>query len=192
MEADGGRAPHQTKRTRRLALLVAAQSALLTTCLLAALYVCWDVQRRTPREEQDNVHIRLNPVSDFSGNVSVRFGGVYSSHMMSLVPEAKDLIQVSCTGPYVLYLYLCYKDREQGGVEGMLELWVKGHKAPASSFPLKTPVKVSEEVCTGLHGTAYLRDKEKLQFLLKSSASFKVKNMTVALSYLLGSRCQLF
>lgn len=116
------------------------------------------------------------------------FGGVYSSHMMSLVPEEKDQIQVNCTGPYVLYLYLCYKDRDQGGALGTLELWVQGREAPASSFPLRASV----EVCRGLHSTAYLRNKERLRLRLNSTAGFKVKNMTVALSYLLGSRCQLF
>ncbi|KAM8875871.1 uncharacterized protein AB9W97_016426 [Spinachia spinachia] len=181
MEADGG-------RTRQLVLVSAVLSALVTTCLLVALYVCWDVQGRTQREEQDNVHIRLNPVSDFSGNVSVRFGGVYSSHMMSLVPEEKGQIQVKCTGPYVLYLYLCYKDRDQGGALGTLELCVEGRVAPASSFALHA----FGEVCRGLHSTAYLRDKERLRLRLTSSPGFKVKNVTVALSYLLGSRCQLF
>ncbi|XP_031724111.1 uncharacterized protein LOC116394885 [Anarrhichthys ocellatus] len=191
MDADGGRAVHRERRTRKLAVVVAVQNVLVTTCLVVSLYVCWNVQTRTPSAEQaskDNVHIRFDPVSDLSENGTVKFTEVFSSNMMSLAGENKDQIYVNCTGPYVLYMYLCYKDKDETEASGLLQLQVVGRKAPVSSFPLNA----SHEVCRGLHSIAYLRDKETLSLQLNCTAGFKIKTVTVGLSYMLGSQCQFF
>ncbi|KAK9519225.1 hypothetical protein VZT92_021966 [Zoarces viviparus] len=183
MDADGGRAVHRERRTRKLAVVVAVQNVLVTACLVVTLYVCWDVHTRTPSAEQENVHVRFDPIADVQ-NGTVEFGKVYNSYMMGLAK--KDQIYVNCTGPYVLYMHLCYKDIDKKGASGLLELWVVERKAPVISFDLHA----SHEVCRGLHRTAYLMDKETLSLQLTYTDGFKIMNMTVGLSYMLGSQCQ--
>lgn len=98
----------------------------------------------------------------------------------------RDKISVSCTGPYVLYMYLCYKSlQEHQETRGSLQLQVAGKETPLSSFNLT----VLHEVCNGYHSIAYLVEGEKASLHLYREGMFKVKNVTVGLRYLLGSQC---
>lgn len=98
----------------------------------------------------------------------------------------KDKIYVSCSGPYVLYMDLCYRDMSKEGASGILQLQVVGRDHPVSSFPLHA----SRDDCRRLHRIVYLKAKEEASLHWYSTDSnFKIKNVTVGLSYLLGSRC---
>lgn len=104
---------------------------------------------------------------------------------MGLVDKSSDRIYINCTGPYILYMDVCYKSLRQYETSGALQLQVVGSKTPVCSFNLTA----SHEVCRGLHSTAYLRAQEQAHLHLYVTKGFKVKNVTVGLSYLLGSRC---
>lgn len=105
---------------------------------------------------------------------------------MNLTGE-KDTISISCTGPYVLYMDACYMSMlPKLESRGYLQLRLVGQKTPASSFTLNA---TSEKVCRGLHSTVYLRATEQASLHLTVTGSFKVKTVSVALSYLLGGQC---
>ncbi|KAK1896401.1 Movement protein TGB2 [Dissostichus eleginoides] len=186
MEADGGRALHRYKRTRYLAVIV-VQNVLVTACLVVTLYLFWGVQNQEASE--DNVHIQFNPKTVRSGNRTVQFGKVKSSNMMSLADGKNDKIHIECTGPYVLYMEVCYKSMDGTETGGVMELQVLGRDTPrVSSFSLHASHEVS--VCKGLHSTAYLSNKEEASLHLYPMEGFRFESMTVGLSYLLGSRCE--
>lgn len=103
---------------------------------------------------------------------------------MSLVGK-NDRIYVNCTGPYVLYMDVCYKSLREYETRGSLKLQVVGSKTPVWSVNLTT----LHEVCRGLHSITYLRAMEEASLYLYVTDGFKVKNVTVGLSHLLGSRC---
>ncbi|KAK5907347.1 hypothetical protein CesoFtcFv8_005210 [Champsocephalus esox] len=109
MQADRGRALHRDKRTRYLAVIV-VQNVLVTACLVVTLYLFWVVQNQEASE--DNVHIQFNPITVSSGNRTAQFGKVKSSNMMSLADGKNDAIYIKCTGPYVLYMKVCYKSMD--------------------------------------------------------------------------------
>lgn len=104
---------------------------------------------------------------------------------MNLTGE-NDWIYISCTGPYVLYMEACYTSMNEPQLRGYLQLRVMKQKTPATSFTLNA---TSQKVCRGLHSTVYLRAREQASLHLTVPGSFKVKTLTVALSYLLGSHC---
>lgn len=97
-----------------------------------------------------------------------------------------DKIYISCTGPYVLYMYVCYVRMDDHESIGKLQLRVMGQKTLASSHTLNA---TSQKVCEGLHSTVYLRAKEQASLHLTVTGSFKVKKAVVALSSLLGDKC---
>lgn len=105
---------------------------------------------------------------------------------MGLANKNNDSIYVNCTGPYVLYMDVCYKSLHEKEAKGILELQVVGSETPVSSVTLNA----SQEVCRGLSSIAYLRAKEEASLHLYFTDGFKVKNVTVGLSYLLGTRCE--
>ncbi|XP_074492072.1 uncharacterized protein LOC141768066 [Sebastes fasciatus] len=189
-DADGGGRVlvHRERRTRWLAVVVAVQNVLVTLSLVVTLYVYLDVKSLTARAEktsEDNVHIRFHTISDISGNRTLQFSEVHSNNTMGLANENKDQIYVRCNGPYVLYMYLCYQAGLGEKASGILQLRVVGDETPVISIPLNA----SHDVCRGLQCTAYLRVKEMVSLHLYSSEGFKINNATVALSYMLGSRC---
>lgn len=103
---------------------------------------------------------------------------------MNLV--GRDRISVSCTGPYVLYMNMCYMSLQEREARGSLQLQVVGQeKTPLSSFNLT----VLKEVCKGHHSIAYLKEGEEASLYLNVKDRFKVKNVTVGLRYLLGNQC---
>ncbi|KAJ4942934.1 hypothetical protein JOQ06_005446 [Pogonophryne albipinna] len=202
MQADRGRALHRDKRTRYLAVIV-VQNVLVTACLVVTLYLFWVVQNQEASE--DNVHIQFNPItakqdltffsfsiipfsishpSVSSGNRTAQFGKVKNSNMMSLADGKNDAIYIKCTGPYVLYMKVCYKSMDGTKTGGVMELQVLGRAV--SSFSLHT----SDKNCSGLHSTAYLSEKDEASLHLYPKEGFRFERMTVGLSYLLGSRCE--
>lgn len=105
---------------------------------------------------------------------------------MSLHNNSKTEIDVRCTGPYVLYMEVCYRKPDTKEASGTLQLKVVGRESPVSSIPLNA----SHEVCRGLQSIAYLRRKEKAYLYWNSTKGFKIDNATVGLNYLLGTRCE--
>lgn len=101
---------------------------------------------------------------------------------MDLARE-KDWIHINCTGPYILYVDVCYLSMHEPESRGYLQLQVMGQTTPASSFTLNA---TSQKVCRGLHSIVYLRAKEQASLYLTVTGGFKVKTLSVGLSYLLG------
>lgn len=115
----------------------------------------------------------------------LEFPVIDSNNKMEL--SDKSWIHIQCTGPYVLYMYVCYKSVEEESMgNGTLALKVVGSKDPRHTFKLQT----RKEVCEGLHHIAYLSNKENVTLDLISSDNFMMKNASVGFSYLLGSRCE--
>lgn len=96
-----------------------------------------------------------------------------------------DRIEIRCTGPYVLYMDVCYKSLRDHETRGYLQLQVSGQKIPGSSITLTA----TDDVCTGLLRTVYLRANEQASLYLYVTDGFKVKTLSVGLRYLLGSQC---
>ncbi|KAK5869982.1 hypothetical protein PBY51_024653 [Eleginops maclovinus] len=189
MEADGGHALHRERRTGHLAVIV-VQNVLVTACLAVTLYVFWVVQNQTPRAEQaveDNVHIQFYETNVLSQNGTVQFIGVKSSNMMSLANGKKDKIYINCTGPYVLYMNLCYTTMNEQEFEVNLQLQVPGRLV--SNFSLNAERRGQQLDCRGLQSTAYLRRNEEASLHVYTLNGFVFKTVTVGLNYLLGSRC---
>lgn len=97
-----------------------------------------------------------------------------------------DRIEIRCTGPYVLYMNACYKSLRDHETRGYLQLQVSGQTIPESSITLTA---TQDDVCTGLLRTVYLRANEQASLYLYVTDGFKVKTLSVGLSYLLGSQC---
>ncbi|XP_051233626.1 uncharacterized protein LOC127350762 [Dicentrarchus labrax] len=196
--ADGGRVLHRGRRVRKLAVVVALQNLLVAACLLVTLYVYRDVSQgvnrdvsqgvnRGDHDSEDNIHIQFVPIADVPGNKKLMFHEIESSNKMGLVAKKNDTIGINCTGPYILYMEVCYKGMNQPKeAHGTLELRVEGSNTSVSSVNLTA----SHEVCRGLHSIAYLRANERASLHLNCTDDFKVKNVTVGLSYLLGSQCR--
>lgn len=126
------------------------------------------------------------PPSDVPNNKTVQFHNIHSRYGMNLVDKTKDKIYINCTGPYLLYIEACYKSLRGNLTTGTLQLLVERNQTLVTSIDMNT----SDEVCKGLHSIAYLKVREVAYLYLQSLHDFKVKNMTVGLSYLLGSRCE--
>lgn len=97
-----------------------------------------------------------------------------------------DKIDIKCTGPYVLYMEACCTSMIKNESRGYLQLRVMGRKTPASSFTLNA---TKEMVCSELQSTVYLKASKMASLYLIVPDHFKVKKLTVALSYLLGGQC---
>lgn len=118
-----------------------------------------------------------------SRNKTLEFD-IYSNNKVDLI--GKDKISIKCTGPYVLYMYACYRSLYRTNVTGMLQLQVV-ESVPIASVMMNT----SAEDCSGLHSIAYLKAKNQASLRLYAPEGFKLKNVTVGLSYLLGTRCEI-
>ncbi|KAG7514291.1 hypothetical protein JOB18_029891 [Solea senegalensis] len=193
MDAEGGGDHvHRERRVsaRMLAVVLALQNALVAACLLVTLYVFWIVQNQEPMK---NVHIQFGTISGVLRNETLQFGLVDSKNTMSRADGNAGMIIINCTGPYVLYIDLCYKslDLEKGHLNttGTLQLQVKGSGTPRSSFRLQAS---HVKVCRGLHSIAFLRAKEQASLHLYSDRSFVMSELTVGLSYLLGTEAQCY
>ncbi|XP_026200659.1 uncharacterized protein LOC113151989 [Anabas testudineus] len=179
MDAERGRVVHRERRARKLAVVVAVQNVLVAACLLATLYVYWDAQKQ---HSEDNVHIKFSSISDNQGNATLPFNEIRSSHMMGMVDNK---IHVNCTGPYIVYMDVCYKSLNKVNITGTLQLQVVGRKSPVTSFSVTT----SDEDCRGLYSIAYLRAKDQASLHVYAKEGFKIKTATLGLSYLLGRVC---
>ncbi|XP_077390287.1 uncharacterized protein LOC144026966 [Festucalex cinctus] len=164
-------------------VLLAAQSLLVAACLSLTLYAYWDLRQLA--NSRDDVHIQFDVISDISGNATLRFDHIRSSHLMHLADERHSKIAVRCTGPYVLYADVCYLSLEKNA-GGTLRLHAAGRATPLWAFCLAG----RREACEALHAVAYLRSGEKAELDLRATGRFKIKNVTVGLSYLLGGRCE--
>ncbi|XP_077440788.1 uncharacterized protein LOC144062879 [Vanacampus margaritifer] len=164
-------------------VLLAAQSVLVAACLALTLYAYWDLRQLAA--SRDDVHIQFDVISDISGNATLRFDHVRSSHLMHLADERHSKIAVRCTGPYVLYADVCYRSLEKNAA-GTLRLHAAGRRAPLWASRLAG----RRDACEALHAVAYLRTGEKAELNLRVTGRFKIKNVTVGLSYLLGGRCE--
>ncbi|KAF3691136.1 hypothetical protein EXN66_Car006810 [Channa argus] len=178
MDAEGGRVVHRERRARKLAVVVALQNVMVIGCLLITLYVYWGVQTEP---SEDIVHIKFDVISGNTGNVTLNFNSTQSKERMGM---SGNKIDVKCTGPYILYMDVCYSNT--GEVDtGILQLQVEGSTTPATSFPLQT----SGEDCRGLHSIVFLRAGDKASVHWYASAYIKIKSASLGLSYLLGSQC---
>lgn len=119
-----------------------------------------------------------------ANNGTLTFDAIRSSHQMNLTGK-NDRIEIRCTGPYVLYMNVCYKSLRDHETRGYLQLQVNGQKIPESSITLTA----TDDICTGLVRTVYLRANEQASLYLYVTDGFKVKTLSVGLSYLLGSLC---
>lgn len=131
-------------------------------------------------------HATFHPL-DISGNVTLAFPDVSSQNQMILANK-KDKIYINCTGPYVLYVRLCYLDFLEANATGTLQLQVVG-KEEKTPFSFPTLYATAHEVCRVLHDIVYLSKKNEASLHLISSLGFKIKHARVGLSYLLGSQC---
>lgn len=120
---------------------------------------------------------------DTLGNATLHFDHITTSNEMSKVDNK---IYVNCTGPYILYMDVCYRSLNKETITGILQLEVVGRTTPVISFNLTT----SGEDCTVLHSILYLRVKEQASLHIYAKESFKIKNATLGLNYLLGARCE--
>lgn len=125
-------------------------------------------------------------LADISQNGTLPLA-VSSSYKMRVTGQKNDRIYINCTGPYLLYMEACYTNMmvPKNETNGTLELRMESSKTPLISFNMAT----STAVCTGHHGIAYFKAKEQASLYLYASDEFKVKNLTIGLSYLRGSHC---
>lgn len=98
-----------------------------------------------------------------------------------------DRIAVICTGPYILYMDVCFKSLHSRGGIGYLRLLVMGEETPLSSTTLNT--SNGDLVCQGHQSTVYLRARQQASLYLCTPNMFKIKTVTLGLHYLLGSQC---
>ncbi|GLD46296.1 uncharacterized protein AKAME5_002700900 [Lates japonicus] len=184
MDAEGGRVVHREWRARKFAVIVAVQNVLVAACLVVTLYVYWGDLNREQASDH-NVHIRFDVISGISSNGTLKIHHIASSYKMSLADEKNDTIKISCTGPYVVYIDVCYKSLSSGEeLTGILQLQVVGSETPVSNFTLQT--RSADLVCRGLSSIAYLRKEEKASLHLYLKDGFKIKSATVGLTYLWG------
>lgn len=120
---------------------------------------------------------------DTMGNATLHFDLTSSSKKMSKV---EDKIYINCTGPYILYMDVCYRSLNKKEITGILQLEVVERKTTVTSFNLTT----SDEDCGVLHSIVYLRAKDQASLHIYAEVSFKIKNATLGLNYLLGTRCE--
>ncbi|XP_030290207.1 uncharacterized protein LOC115591934 isoform X1 [Sparus aurata] len=133
----------------------------------------------------ENIHIRLLPIADIQGNQTLKFINSQSKYKMSLDDKNDDEIIISCTGPYILYMDVCYLSMLEGKeVNGTLWL-LDERKTPEILFSMSS----SHEVCTALHKTVYFRKTGKASLQLISTTNFKIKTVTVGMSSQLGGQC---
>lgn len=102
------------------------------------------------------------------------------------VNEQKNKIHIHCTGPYIWHMNVCYKSMDTVNTTGKLQLKVEGSETPVGSIEMTTPA----EVCRWLHSIVYLKADQEASLHFQSNSGFKVKNVTMGLSYLLGEKCQ--
>lgn len=116
------------------------------------------------------------------GTATLHFNLTSSNKEMSMV---HDKIHINCTGPYILYMDVCYRSLEENkNITGVLQLMVG--KTAVTSFLLTT----SDEDCRQLHSIVYLKTKQQASLHIQAQDSFKIKNATLGLNYLLGTRCE--
>ncbi|CAJ1060071.1 hypothetical protein L3Q82_008031 [Xyrichtys novacula] len=183
---EGEKVNHGDRRSRRLAVVVAVQNVLVAACLVVTLYVYWTVQERVSSTAAGgDIHIQVEAVPDITRNSTLQLAHIYSNFKMDLLDGRR--IYTSCTGSYLLHLHTCYTSLKLGESRvAELQLQARKDEEPLSSFFLNT----THEVCRGLHRITYLRAKQNVSLHLFLSDGFKLKNMTVDLSFLQGGRCE--
>ncbi|KAM3619345.1 uncharacterized protein V6R79_006748 [Siganus canaliculatus] len=188
MDAERVRVFHPDNRSRKLVLIVILQSVLVAACLGVTLYVLWGVQ--TP----DDVHIQFVPMADIRRNRTLTLGAIHSSNMMGMVDDKNDAFYTNCTGPYVLYVEVCYECRLGMEAAGTLQLQVVERKEEGEKITHTSSVDLprlpdgceEKGVCKRLHTMAYLKVQEEASLHLYGTNGLSIKSITVGLNYLLG------
>ncbi|KAM8744989.1 uncharacterized protein AB9X84_016397 [Acanthopagrus schlegelii] len=190
MDAEGGRVHLLERRAKRLVVIVALQNLLVAACLLLTLYAyCVQEPQSKLGDEStgvSNIHIHFTAIAAVEGNTTLEFEGVQSKYLMSLDAKEKGVFYINCTGPYILYMDLCYMSMEGKEANGTLRL-LDGKENPETLFAMNS----SSEECkdTVLQKTVFIKEKGKARLQLESRGRFKLKNLTVGLSSLLGRQC---
>lgn len=174
----------------KLTLLVALQNVLLTACLLAALFVYWAGKDQDPvhheiQQLSEDVSIVFFPINDITENTTLKFKHILHQHRMNLSGNSR--ISTECSGPYILYMSVCYMNISKSLGSGSLQLQVAGGTDPLCKLELHTHHQ--SDVCRGLQTNIYLRKKEKAELHFYSD-NLTLKNVTVGFNYLLKSRCE--
>lgn len=118
--------------------------------------------------------------------MTLKFKEIASKYKMD-VNNKKNKIDITCKGPYIWYMDVCYKSLTNGMVTtGILQL--KMDDTVVSNVTLT--VSDVLDVCRGHQSVVYLRANTKSSLDLNQIDGFKVLNVTVGLSYLLGKRCE--
>ncbi|XP_023195576.1 uncharacterized protein LOC111609735 [Xiphophorus maculatus] len=180
MDAEGGRAVRRSSRVGRLAIVVAVQNLLVVTCLLVTAYIYLESLALQP---EDTVYIQFQAYSALRSN----------THLELLTSSGNKLqnnngnVTIRCTGPYVWHMQGCYESMgNTANVSGSLTLLVK-HTLPVSSFAMDATRDV---VCRGLHSIVYLVAEDVARFRFSSQTGFRMVNVSMGLSYLLGNKCE--
>ncbi|XP_076736779.1 uncharacterized protein LOC143415173 [Maylandia zebra] len=184
MDAERGRVIHRRKRTGTLAVVVAVQNVVVAACLIATLFLYLDFPKDTSTDTI--VHIEFEPLTVPLGNMTLKFKEIASKYKMDVNTD-KNKIDITCKGPYIWYMDVCYKSLTNGMVTtGILQL--KMDDTVVSNVTLT--VSDVLDVCRGHQSVVYLRANTKSSLDLNQIDGFKVLNVTVGLSYLLGKRCE--
>lgn len=117
------------------------------------------------------------------GNITLEFQQIASKYKMDLNTD-ENKIDIRCKGPYIWYMDVCYKSLDGKETSGTLEL--KMDDTVVSSVTLTG----SNEVCRGHQSVVYLRANTKSSLHFFPVKEFKLLNVTVGLTYLLGNRCE--
>ncbi|MEQ2188057.1 hypothetical protein GOODEAATRI_011048 [Goodea atripinnis] len=177
IDVEGGRAVRQRSGAGRLAAVVAVQNLLVVACLLVTVYLCM----KSPALPEDDVYIQFNELRDLKANTSLKFE---VSREKRRLENDKGNISISCTGPYVWHMLVCYKTMNQGNLSGNLVLQVAN--TPVNSVRMDA---IEQTVCRGLHSIVYLKERDVASFHLYSPKGFWMVNVSMGLRYLLGNNC---
>ncbi|CAL8254697.1 unnamed protein product [Merluccius merluccius] len=171
----------------RLAVAVAIPNLAVIACLAIGLYTYLTfTSRDMEADENRDIFIQFDSRGDININETLNFT-VQDRNKVDLVEGTK--IYISCSGPYLLHMDVCFRGLDNKDGQGKLELLVAaaGQQASLASFPLEGKSKVN---CKGLHTTVYLRSKEEATLHFSSEGNnLKIKNIMLGLHYQLGRQC---
>ncbi|XP_043986280.1 uncharacterized protein LOC122839077 isoform X2 [Gambusia affinis] len=183
MDAEGGRAVRRSSRVGRLAIVVAVQNLLVVTCLLVTVYLYLYLESLDVQQPEDIVYIQ------FAAHT-----GIKSDTHLELMTSSGNKLQnnngnvtIRCTGPYLWHMQGCYENMgKTTNVSGNLTLLVK-QTLPVSSIAMDAAQDV---VCRGLYSIVYLVAEDVARFRFSSQKGFRMVNVSMGLSYLLGNKCE--
>ncbi|XP_054900695.1 uncharacterized protein LOC129369377 [Poeciliopsis prolifica] len=180
MDAEGGRAVRRSGRVGRLAVVVAVQNLLVVACLLVTVYLYLESLAVQPK---DPVYIQFETHAALRSDTHLEL----KTDRENKLQNNNGNVTISCTGPYVWHMRSCYeKMGNSSNVSGNLTLLVK-RTLPVSSFAMNA---TQERVCRGLQSIVYLVAEDVIRFRFSSEKGFRMLNVSMGLSYLLGNKCE--